>query len=296
MDIPWDYDSFEERIQQFASTRSDIRAAVVFGSRARRDRPADTWSDIDIALVTADASPYLESAAWLDELGDPLLTFCRQTPIGEFDERHVVFDDGLEADLVPVSLERVQPLDSLPTAILSIFEHGFRFLVDKDDLETVLESRLAEAEAELEAQSTPDEQTVVETINRGWYRIFWTAKKLRRGELWTATRGINVRLIDSCLLPMLRWHARVVHDREPWYAGRFLEDWADERALEDLQHAVATYDERQCWRALVAATDLFRWTARETTADLECTYPESVDDRITGFVQELAPEDLAVEF
>jgi len=37
---------------KFAEVQSDIRAAVVIGSRARVNCPADEWSDLDILVAT----------------------------------------------------------------------------------------------------------------------------------------------------------------------------------------------------------------------------------------------------
>ena len=41
-------DELLQRFQAWAEQRADIRAALLVGSRARAERPADAWSDIDI--------------------------------------------------------------------------------------------------------------------------------------------------------------------------------------------------------------------------------------------------------
>ena len=67
--------------------RSDVRAVLVVGSRARADTPADRWSDTDVALVVDDPAPYLASSDWLGAFGRPLLSFVEPTAVGPFTER-----------------------------------------------------------------------------------------------------------------------------------------------------------------------------------------------------------------
>jgi len=45
-------EQIEQRFTAWAQTQPDIRAAMVVGSRARTDHPADEWSDLDILVIT----------------------------------------------------------------------------------------------------------------------------------------------------------------------------------------------------------------------------------------------------
>jgi aminoglycoside 6-adenylyltransferase len=49
---PLTYDQIIERFLAWAQHQADIRAAVIIGSQARVDRPADRWSDLDLLVVT----------------------------------------------------------------------------------------------------------------------------------------------------------------------------------------------------------------------------------------------------
>jgi aminoglycoside 6-adenylyltransferase len=68
------YDDLITRFLAWIQTRDDLRAALMLGSRARADRPADEWSDLDLVLVTTDPQLYLDDAARLEPLGRPILT------------------------------------------------------------------------------------------------------------------------------------------------------------------------------------------------------------------------------
>ena len=57
-------DELLARFLVWAQQRDDLRAALLVGSRARTDRPADAWSDFDIVLVTTDPERYVADGAW----------------------------------------------------------------------------------------------------------------------------------------------------------------------------------------------------------------------------------------
>ena len=69
--------------------------------------------------------------------------------------------------------------------------------------------------------------------------------------------------------------------------GRFLEEWADARAVGSLPVVFAHYDEEDVWRALRATMELFRWLAVETADLLGYSYPSFGEERAATFVQRL---------
>ncbi len=73
------YEQLIEKFVAWARTRPDIHTAIVVGSRARADRPADEWSDLDIVMFVTDPEPYLTSADWLNNMGDIRITFVEPT-------------------------------------------------------------------------------------------------------------------------------------------------------------------------------------------------------------------------
>jgi aminoglycoside 6-adenylyltransferase len=87
----------------------------------------------------------------------------------------------------------------------------------------------------------------------------------------------------------IEWHAqaRTTQSSGIWHNGRFLEQWADPRILEDLAGAFAHYDEADVRRALFATMDLFRWVARETAERLNTPYPALAENKATQLVSSL---------
>jgi aminoglycoside 6-adenylyltransferase len=180
------YKQLVERFVNWTQTRSDIRAAFIVGSRARVDHPADEWADLDIVLITTDPNRYLLTADWIENIGNPLLTFLEPTASGRGMERRVLFEDILDVDFSIIPKREIQKLmqDGSPAEIPDVIRRGMRVLLDKDGIVFQLQGRIPSTELPL--PSPPAEHEFLEVINDFWYHVVWTAKKLRRGELWTA--------------------------------------------------------------------------------------------------------------
>ncbi len=157
-------------------------------------------------------------------------------------------------------------------------------LLDRDGLT----AHLNPIDTEPAASRPPTETEFLEAINDFWYHAVWTAKKLRRGELWTAKACCD-GYMKRLLLVAMELHAKLRNgpDYDTWYEGRFLEQWADPYALEGLRGALAHYDEDDIGRALLTTMDLFRWVAKGTAEGLDYPYPALADERATGLVSAL---------
>lgn len=306
------YDQWIERFIAWAQARPDVYAAVVVGSRARMDRPADPWSDLDLILIVDQPRRYLSGADWLTCMGHPWISFLEGTADGEHMERRVLFEGGLDVDFVLLAKRDIQLLIRLlrlhkrlgrlrrllpgawreramhaATGTADLIRRGARVLLDKWGLAAYL--HLALDAAGQPARPPPTEEAFLNLNHDFWYHTVWTAKKLRRGELWTA-QGCSDRYMKGRLLQMIEWHAGAAHgwDYDTWHGGRFLEQWADPRIVTDLKAAFAHYDAGDLWRGLRATMDLFRWIAVETAARGGYPYPTAADERATALVQHLA--------
>ncbi|MEW6229480.1 MAG: aminoglycoside 6-adenylyltransferase [Bacillota bacterium] len=280
------YEQLMERIVAWAQTRPDIRAVIVLGSRARVDRPADEWSDLDIVLIVTDSKAYLTSVDWLRNISDFWITFLEPTATGGEMERRVLFDDGLDVDFAIIPYAKVEQMvqHGFPPEVAEVFHRGMRVLLDRDGLAT----RLNLPHAKPISPRPPTQSEFLGAINDFWYHAVWTAKKLRRGELWTAKACCD-GYMKRLLLMAVELQAKLRNGLgcDTWYDGRFLERWADPRVLDRLRSAFAHYDEDDIGRALVATMDLFRWLAQEAAERLDYPYPTLADERATELVDTL---------
>ena len=253
-------DLIETAIADWGRSRDDVRAVLVVGSRARTEAPADRWSDLDAVLFVDEPERLAEDASWVSEFGSPVLTFLEPTAIGERVERRVLYEGGEDVDFPLVEASTWRELSSEARGVLS---RGYRLLHDELGLEAELAKLTAPAAAPPPTQADFDQLAA-----DFWYHALWTARKLRRGEVFTALDCLDGYL-KARLVTLLEWHARALDPEvDTWHGGRFLERWADPGALAALENAYAHYDLRDVARALWATIDLWQGLEEEVARRL----------------------------
>lgn len=113
---------------------------MVIGSRAREESPADAWSDLDIAFATSTPFDYIsnDDDEWVSELGDSILTFSEQAPMGNLVEKRVLFHGGYDVDFVPLPVDVLR--QGLPPQASGIIHRGWKVVLDKDKLKPLIQS------------------------------------------------------------------------------------------------------------------------------------------------------------
>ena len=281
-----DPDSLLDRIVAWGQTEGGVQACLLLGSRARSDRPADEWSETDLILVMEDPEGFLADPAWPVRFGSVAITFLEDTMVS-LRERRVLYSDGTDLDVVPMTRERmVRHLDD-SHALLAL-GRGHRVLVDKIGIFAGLDDRIETTLAA--ADSAPRLLSPAEfsnLVNDFWYHAVWTARKLRRGELWVARSCVDGHM-KGLLLRFIEWQADFAGaSADHWFEGRFLEQWAEPTTLVSLRDAFAHYDPADAACALDATMNLFRRLAMDLAVRLELPYPASADDAATRLVAEL---------
>jgi aminoglycoside 6-adenylyltransferase len=249
-------------VADWAGSRGDVRAALVVGSQARRDAPADRWSDLDVALFVDEPRVLAEDATWVEEFGTPVLTFLEPTAFGGRVERRVLYESGEDVDFALLEASAWREFASLPEARVTA-ERGYRVLYDELGLEAELQTSPS-----ADVPAPPDASAFTELASDFWYHALWAAKKLRRGEVFTAL-GCLDRLLLSNTVTLLGWHATAVDPSvDTWHGTRFLERWADPGALVALESAFPDYSVRDVARALWETIDLWQMLEEETARRL----------------------------
>ena len=249
-------------IADWARSRSDVRAALVVGSQARSGAPADRWSDLDVGLFVDQPVVLAEDTTWVEEFGRPVLTFLEPTAFGNRVERRVLYESGEDVDFALLEASSWHEFASLPEARVTA-ERGYRVLYDELGLEDALDEPSTRA-----ASLSDDAPDLTELASDFWYHALWAAKKLRRGEVYTAISCLD-GYMKARLVTLLEWHARAVEPAaDTWHGGRFLERWADPGALAALERAYAHYELRDVARALWETVDLWQMLEEETARRL----------------------------
>jgi aminoglycoside 6-adenylyltransferase len=234
---------FLEDVASWAGAQGDVRAVLLVGSQARLETPADALSDVDLVLFVDDPEGYLRDADWVRSFCEPLLTFLEPTAVGGFEERRVLFRDGLEVDfsILPAVIAKEPPPEA--DAVLA---RGFFIVYDGIGLAAPDAARPTPA-------PPPTQERLDHLSNDFWYHLLWGAKKLRRGELLLAKQVCDCYLTER-IVQLVRWRA---HDQDTWHGYRFFERWAGAETPETLKLTFAQYDAEDIGRALRAKGELF---------------------------------------
>lgn len=208
------YERLIRKFVEWSKDQADIRGLVVLGSRARVDHPADEWSDLDIMVVTNDPDRHLLKIGWLGNVGEVLLTFLEPTSIGGETERRALFKGMLDVDFAIIPKAKIEKLMGRRASqkdkveVADVVGRGVRVLLDKDGLLAKLGSRVPPSENL--APCVPSEEEFVQVVSDFLYHGVWTAKKLRRSELWTAKSCCD-GYMKRLLLRMIEWHFHAVN-------------------------------------------------------------------------------------
>ena len=275
--------TIEPRFVDWAAQQDDLRAAFIVGSQARRDHPADPFSDLDIILFVRDVEVRYQDASWLQEIAPLWLSQMGHTVSGE-PERLALFAGGVQVDFVfhPVGVasqfQQMIAAGNIPGTIY----RGTRVLFDKDGLLPVLPEPTP-----IPAVLPPTEAELRQRLESFWFSAVYCAKQLERGELWLFQNG-SAGMIWP-LLQIIEWQARAAHgwDYDTWHAGKFIVEWADPEVYTTLQGVFARMQADDGWRALQVRLDLFHQIARKLAQALEYPYPAVLEQNIITCIREI---------
>lgn len=278
------YEVLLRRFLQWAQTQPNIRAVIQVGSRMRQDHPADEWADLDLMLYLTQPEFYLYNRDWLEAIAPVWLAVEARTA-GNDPELLVMFKDGYNIDFVMCA---VRALDWLrDNAHLDpVFQRGARVLLDRDGV-------AADAVAHpprIPAHHPPSEEEFQNVCEMFAYVSVYISRQIRRGELWMAqTRDATQK---GLLLRMLEWHAGVMSNwqRDTWHGGRFIEEWADMRALAAFPFIFGRYNPIDASKALLASVNLFHWLAHDVAERLEFAYPLQREVNTLNLIEETVGE------
>ncbi len=279
------YEIITNSILEWAKQHENIRAVIMIGSRARTGEKADKWSDLDLLVIAEDISEYIQTTSWIHEFGTPLLIFT-ETTFDESYERRVLYEGFLDVDFAlsdpagcKTSLE--------DEGVRDIFRRGYRVLLDKDDWS----SRIERANKATQRHEISP-QTILNEIHDYWYHCVWTAKKLQRGEFWTAMNCLNCYM-KTKLLRMLEHMTTLSGEQtiDTWHNGRFLEKWAAPSIVQRLQGSFSDYDEQALILALQHQMEVYDDMASQVAARQGISYPTDEIQTIKDWILKIGDRE-----
>ncbi|MET3697558.1 aminoglycoside 6-adenylyltransferase [Bacillus oleivorans] len=287
MNVHKKYEILTEKFVSWAKENDNIRAALILGSRARKDKPADRWSDLDVVIIADQPEALLFQTNWLAQMGNPCITFLEKTAVSDNVERRVLYDDGLDVDFSVVPSYFLKEM-ATSQEIQGVLARGYKVILDKDN---VFKNMKFESFSLSEHQK-PNLSEFLNEIHDFWYHAVWTAKKLRRGEILVGKTCCD-QYMKHLLLKMIKWQVSAKanwQNIDIWHGSRFFEQWVSSAVLEKLKSVYSRYEEDDIWQALHQTMKLYREIAVETASLLGYDYAHLADETAAKIVIKLDQE------
>lgn len=261
------YLQIKQRLLRVAENDDGLLAVIAIGSSAREYVKADEYSDLDLLLVCSDSTDWLYGDL-PSKLGEVKITFAEPT-FGGGMERRVLYSDSLDVDLIVLTQQQLEAAlcEGMASQVLG---RGYAVIYDNIGVSEVLKEKLNGTA--LHRKITEGE--FINTVNDFWFHAVWSAKKILRGELWTAKMCIDAYM-KGLLLKIME--LRKCDREDVWHNGRFLEKWAGEDAVEALGGCFARYERESVMAALWNTAKLFGNLARHAAANLGFSYPAEAE-------------------
>ncbi|GAB4577597.1 MAG: hypothetical protein Fur0022_03280 [Anaerolineales bacterium] len=276
--------TLENRIAQWAATRSEIRLILVVGSRARKSPPADEWAELDLHLFCTYYDHLISELGWLQNLGE-VWTWLSDELEEDVMQKLVLFEGGHKVDFAFHPLKAAEKMVTTQQ-LDEIYLRGFYPLLDKD----AWSARLPPAPFTVPRHEKPTEEQFQRVVHAFWYGAVYVAKQIRQGNLWVAK--YRDWTMKTGLLQMMEWHAWAVHGWEfdTFHDGHFLTHWTDAQTLEALEGVFGRFNPLDSWQALLNTMALFRRLTTQTALVWKFDAAKVLDQQVTAFVHHLYHE------
>ncbi len=263
------YFQIKSNILKYAESDDDIKAIVAIGSSTRSDVKADEYSDLDLFIITANTEPWF-SGEYPKKFGNVNISFIENT-LGGGKERRCIYDEDKDVDMLVFTPEQFEAAVKEGVAQW-VMNRGYIVLYDSMDFTSLLEKHIT---LSVTAPSMTEDE-FMNMINDFYFHNIWAYKKLKRGEIWSAKISVDSYL-KNYLLRMIELYCSKVSGVDVWHDGRFLDRWADNEILSDLQKCFAHYDKDDIKRALIRTHELFARITRELAEAEGYEYPAGAE-------------------
>jgi predicted nucleotidyltransferase len=295
--VPTDYRDILDRFSALVQDFDPVGAAAVIGSRGRGE--ADEDSDLDLLVFAAQPAELLSDNGWLSPLGR-IWAAAVDRSLPDLPVKRLLLDGAAEVDLMIVSPDAVErpaaceaqdgpegaqgPPPPAASVLSDVVRRGFEPVKRGGPVPEGL-AELAAAAAKAH-RLRPSQEQFSQLVAEFWLDAVRAARLLARGEVWSASRIVDGPLKDA-LVESQSWIVRAVKggERETYWRGRHLEEWAGERFVGELTRPRPPLFGAGVERELAATMDLFRLAAIQAASRWSLDYAEGLDRRATVWVR-----------
>ena len=201
--------------------------------------------------------------------------------LGGGKEYRVIYDEDKDVDMIVLTQELFEK--ALEEGVMEwVMNRGYSILYDSMNYAPKISQFVKQGISNPEIS----EEEFVNMTNDFFFHNIWSAKKLRRGELWAAKMCVDAYLKNE-LLRMMELYCHVLEGKDVWHDGRFIDRWADEWMREKLAKCFARYENSDVKLALISTHELFVELARTFAENQEYIYPEKAEETAKAYLERI---------
>lgn len=256
-----------------------IKAVIAIGSTTRQTVKADEYSDLDLIIVTDDPQRWY-SGEYPAKFGEISIAFIEPT-LGGGKEYRMIYEEHKDVDMILFTPEQFTNAVKMGVAQW-VMNRGYHILYDQAGYSKMI------GEYVKSSVSHPrmSQEEFINMTNDFYFHNIWAAKKLMRGELWSAKMCVDVYQ-KNYLLRMIELYCHQTGGKDVWHDGRFLDRWADAWILDKLKSCYAHYEKEDVQNALIHTHELFSELATAVAAKNEFPYPRKAEITAKEFLEKL---------
>ncbi|MBI5670642.1 MAG: aminoglycoside 6-adenylyltransferase [Chloroflexi bacterium] len=274
------FERLQAELVEWAEGIAEIRVILIVGSQARRVKPADEYSDLDVSLYVVGgfeqkSDVYLH---WLCDIA--LVWMILEEHHDETKSWLILYQGGIKVDFSVTPISTLRPVIDKKT-LWGDQQRGYKILLDKDGIAVQLP---APTPFDPPPYIPPTQEQFIQRVEGYFYGAVYVAKQIRRDNRWKAKWADQIQ--QTMLLEMLEWHAHATHEQpvDTYYRGDFMRDWVSEDTWRELHGVFAHFDATDSRKALLASIRLFTRLSEETAASLGYDYPRSMIEEVTDYI------------
>lgn len=275
-------DNVIDKIIDFVNLRSDIKAAILNGSRVNSNAPQDEFQDYDVSLIVQNVDVFINDLQWIDYFGEIIIKQINRWSNNETSGIYflLLFKECFRIDF---SFSQISNLSSILKDSLSVV------LVDKEKIIPKLPNP--------NDSSYWIRRPTVDEFNFAVNEFFWcltnVAKGLYREEL-TYVKMMYESVVRSVFLDMINWFIGMKYD---WKVNvgkysKWVKNYLPHDLYTLLEKSYSGYDYQEIWDSLFSSITLFRIVAKSIATNLNFEYPINDDQNVTHYLKQIRSKSI----
>ena len=244
---------FLKKFEEYALKNDEFNIVSISGSFAdkKNNKRFDSFSDVDLFIVTENQEYYLKNPKWLDFYDKDLLLFFNDPiSMGVGQELRVGFSDGLLSDIAIVNNKEFCKLKKNKIFCEKIIDRGFKTIKNNYGNKYLIHKKFKdEPISEYELNRLVDEY---------WIDISNICKHLARNDCFSAKYAFDRRITKIIIKIVEIYMKNKDNSIDTMFNGRKMDSWIDNNILEEIYKIESSFNKNRMLKTILRSNEFFQ--------------------------------------